>query len=38
MRSFLHPLDLAAGAGLRLLWAAGLLLALWALILWALAA
>jgi hypothetical protein len=30
-----HPLDLAAGAGLRLAWAGGLLAGLWALILWA---
>lgn len=33
-----HPLDLAAGAGLRLAWAGLLLAGLWALILWAIQA
>jgi hypothetical protein len=38
MARWTHPLDLAAGAELRLGWAAGLLAGLWALILWALQA
>jgi hypothetical protein len=38
MPRWTHPLDLAAGAGLRLAWAGGLLAGLWALILWAMQA
>ena len=38
MRAWTNPLDLAASARLRGAWAAGLLVALWLAIAWALAA